>query len=281
MESMRGKLYTEKGLDTAFYESYGVAGIPDIPPFNGTLNYVESAPGYGRRIEPAEFGAYTEIERKLWKNNLYPVMKNWQSKFRKSMHRTKEKAAIKGYATLDSSAYDFMPWNEEGVAVASTAHTTKMSGVSTATGFSNLGSSAFDPTIVEATRILMRGFRDLNGEIISSKPGGFIGATTLDQKFEEVTMTPKGLYTSDHTVNVQSTKNWQWETSQYFNDYSTKNWMMVDWGLLKEVALWLNREGDEDGAEVDFMTKRLKFSIYADWGYGFDAWQFVYFHRVS
>ena len=281
VEKLRETLYSTKSIDSAFYESYGVSQLPDIGRFNGTLNYVEKAPGYGRRIEPAEFGAYTEVERKLWKNNLYPVMKDWNSDFRIAMHRTMEKAAIKGYATLNSAAFDFMPWNEEGVAIASTAHTTKMSGVSTATGFSNLGTSAFDPTIVEAIRILMRGFRGLNGEILATNPNGFIGPTTLDQKFEEVTATPHGLYTANGTINVQNRRNWEYKTSQYFNDYSTKNWIMVDWAMLKKVALWISREENESGAEVDFMTKRLKFSIYADWGYGFDGWQAFYFNQVS
>ena len=280
-EKMRDVLYTKKSIDSAFYESTGVAGTPDIPRFNGVLKYIESAPGFGRRIEPAEFGAYTEVERKFWMNNLYPVMKDWAKRFQVAMDRTQEKAAIKGYATLNSAAFDFMPWNEEGVAVASTAHTTKMAGVSTASGFSNLGSSAYDPTIVEATRILMRGFRGLNGEILAIEPDGFIGPTTLEQKFEEVTATPKGLYTANGTINVQANKGWQYKTSQYFNDYSTKNWMMVDWKLLKEMALWITRMENESGAEVDFMTKRLKFSLYAYWGYGFEGWQPFYFHQVS
>ena len=80
---------------------------------------------------------------------------------------------------------------------------------------------------------------------------------------------------------VQANKGWQYKTSQYFNDYSTKNWMMVDWKLLKEMALWITRMENESGAEVDFMTKRLKFSLYAYWGYGFEGWQPFYFHQVS
>jgi hypothetical protein len=57
--------------------------------------------------------------------------------------------------------------------------------------------------------------------------------------------------------------------------------MMVDWTALKRYALWINRMSPEDGADYDFMTKRLKFSMFDWWGYGFTGWQFVYFHQVS
>ena len=280
-ETLKEVLYTEKKLDSAFYEAYGVSGLGDIPRFNGTLTQLDQSPGYGVRIEPAEFGAYVELERKLWHNNLYNVMKNYKGSFMVANHRTKEKAEIKGYAMLNSAAFDFMPWNEEGVPIASSAHTTKNTNVITTTGgYSNLGSSAFDPTVVEATRILMRGFRGLNGEIMYIQPDGFVGPTTLDKKFEEVNATPKGLYSAEGTINVQEGK-WQYKTSQYFNDYSTKSWMMVDWSALKRYADWVVRMSPEDGADYDFMTKRLKFSLFDWWGYGFTGWQFVYFMQVT
>ena len=281
-ETLKDVLYSESKLDSAFYEEYRVSGMGDIPRFPGTLLQLDISPGYGFRIEPAEFGGYVELERKFWYNNLYAVMKNWKGTFMVSNHRTKEKAAIKGYAKLMSAAWDYMSWNEEGVAIASTAHTTKNQNVSTTAlgGYSNLGTSAFDPTVVEATRILMRGFRGLNGEIQWAKPDGFVGPTTLDKKFEEVNATPKGLYTADGTVNVQAGK-WQYKTSQYFNDYSTKNWIMVDWNAAKKAALWKNRMAPEDGADYDFMTKRMKFSLFDWWGYGFSRWQPFYFMQVS
>jgi hypothetical protein len=279
-EQLKDKLFAVRGTDTAYEEFYGVGSLPDIPRFNGTLSYLDVPPGYGVRIEPGEFAAGVEIERKLWLNNLYGVMKNWGGKFAIASHRTKEKAAIKAYANLNSAAFDFMPFNEEGVAIASTAHTTKADSVSTTSGFSNLGTTAFSPTAVEATRILMRGFRGDNGEILSVMPDGLIGPTTLDQKFEEVNATTKGLYSAEGTVNVQQGR-WSPVTSQYFNDYSTKNWMMVDWSALKEYALWLDRISDEIKSTVDFETMKIKFSTYSYYGAGFTGWRFIYFMNVS
>jgi len=56
---------------------------------------------------------------------------------------------------------------------------------------------------------------------------------------------------------------------------------MVDWTLLKKLALWIVRLEDESGAKIDFETYRLKFSLYSYWGYGFTGWQAFYFNQVS
>jgi hypothetical protein len=170
--------------------------------------------------------------------------------------------------------------SEEGVAICSTAHTTKASGVSTTSGFSNLGSTAFSPTAVEATRILMRGFRNSIGERMAVRPNGFIGSTNLEQKFAELIGTDKGLYSAEGTINTQKNK-WKYEVSDYLSDYSTKNWIMVDWDLVKEYAVWVDHTADELSNTVDFETKKIKHSSYSYWGLGFTGWSPFYFHAVS
>ena len=278
---MRQKLFKTFPSDGAFSDFNSVGSLPDMPRFNGAITYADVTPGFHTRIEPAEWAQGVEIEKKFWLNNLYNVLKDWPKKLTVAADRTKEKSAIQAYATLNSTGFQFMQ-SEEGVAIASTAHLTKDTNVVTSVGgFSNLGTSAFSPTSVEATRILMRGFRDSNGEYLSVMPNGLIGPTTLDQKFEEVTRTEKGLYSAEGTVNVQAGKGWGWDTSQFFNDTSTKNWMMVDWGLLADYALWITRVENEHAEKYDFETKKIKTSLYDYWGWGFTDWRFVYFQAVS
>jgi len=278
-EMMRDKIFTITKSTRAYEEYYNVGELGDLVKFNGALSYGDVAPGYSTKIEPTEFALGVEIERRFWENNLYPVLKDWGKKLANSSHRTKEKTAIRFLANLNSTAFEFMT-SEEGVAIASTAHTTKATGVSTTTGFSNLGSTAFSPTAVEATRILMRGFRNSIGERQSIRPNGLIGPTTLDQKFEEMNSTPKGLYSAEGTVNVQE-KNWTVITSDYLNDYSTKSWYMVDMELMKDYCLWVNRIEDELTNTVDFETKRIKHSVYNYFGCGCTGWPWVYEHVVA
>ena len=280
---LKEKLYNVQTIDSAFWEGLSTSGIGSMKPLSGALEYGEYSKGYGVRIEPRMFALGLEVERKFHMNNLYPVLKDHYGELKKSAHITKEEYAVRGYARLNSGAYDFTTWNEEGVPIVSTAHTTKNSSVNTALGgFSNLGTSAFSPTSVEATRILMKGFRNLNGRYAQVNPNGVIGPTTLDKIFEEVLTTPKGLgWAAGETVNVQAKKNWDYFTDQLFNDESTTNWMMVDWTLVKKMAKWLERMADETNATIDFETFSLKFSILSYFGYGFDDWRAFYMHQVG
>src|SRR3990172_8265093 len=267
-EAYRDQMYDVSPTDRAFEEFYGVSGIGDIPRFNGTLEYLTPSPGYLQRIEAAEFAAGMAIERKFWNHNLSGVLKNYAQMLKTSSHRTKEKYACKGYAKLDSTAFDFMPLNEEGVAVASTAHTTKDTSVSTASGFANLGTSALDEVSVEATRLLMRGFRGLNGERLAPHPDTLIIPDDLSKVANEINQTSTGLYATggEQTVNVQKGR-WKIITWSMLGDYSTKNWIMADSSMIKKCANWLVGVEDEPANTIDFETKVIKHSLYSEWGY--------------
>ncbi len=279
-EKMKERMYNVRGTDRAYEEFASVTGLPDVPRFNGTLTYASPAMGYSQRIEPAEFALGVEIEYKLQQNNLTNVLKDWAGMLRTSDNRTKEKAAAKGYAKLNSAAFDFMPLNEEAVAIASTAHTTKVTGVSTSTGFSNLGTSAMDELSIEATRLLMRGFKNLDGNRISINPDTLVFPDDLSKVANEVNNTTTGLYGAEGTVNVQKGK-WKLIPWSLLGDYSTKNWIMLDSRYLKKYAVWLNHTDAELANTVDFETKRIKHSIYSYWGLGFTNWPWIFMNVVS
>ena len=276
---LKDKLYTTENSTKAYEEYYGVNGLGDLQKFNGVLQYAENSPGYYTKIEPAQFALGVETEKKFYMNNLYPVLKSQAKALTNSSHRTKEKYAISGYANMNSTAFDFMT-SEEGVAIASSSHTTKAPGVATTYGFDNLGTTAFSPTALEATRIIMRGFRNGIGERCNVSPNMLLGPTTLEQRFLETTQTKAGLDTAYQNVNTLAGK-YSVLTSDYFNDTSTKNWFLIDTALMKEFAKWVVREEDQLASTVDFETFNMKNSIINYFGYGFTGWQFVYMHQVS
>ena len=279
-EKMRFSMYNVRGTDRAYEEFAAVTGLPDVPRFNGTLTYASPSMGYSQRIEPAEFALGVEIEYKLQQNNLTNVLKDWAGMLRTSDNRTKERAAAKGYAKLNSAAFDFMPLNEEGVAICSTSHTTKVVGVSTTSGFSNLGTSALDEVSVEATRLLMRGFKNLDGNRISIMPDTLIIPDDLSKVAKEINDTTTGLYGAEGTVNVQKGR-WKIITWSMLGDYDTNNWMMADSRYMKKYAVWLDHTDAEMANTIDFETKRIKHSIYSYWGLGFTNWPWIFMHAVS
>ena len=65
------------------------------------------------------------------------------------------------------------------------------------------------------------------------------------------------------------------------DDYTTKNWYMVDRKKMKQHLLWINRVAPEFNMKVDFDTFSIKNSVYFRIATGFTAWQWVFGSAVT
>ncbi len=200
-ENMIPQIYRVINSDSAFEEFYDIGALPDIPEFNGKLEFLSVSPGYYNKIEPKEFAGGIMAERKLIDDKKYPVLDDRAGMLMSSGHRVEQKYAVRPFAYAFSSAFDFQT-SEEGLSLCNTAHTTK-SGTSVASGFSNSGTSAFSKFSVAATRILMRKFRNDISERIIINPDTLIVPDNLYDKALELVGTEKGLDSAEGTINVQ------------------------------------------------------------------------------
>ena len=280
------RLYNVMPGDSAFSEFYDIEAIGDIPRFSGTMPYLSPSPGYYRKIEPAEYGAAMSFERKLIDDKKYPVMDNRSGMLAQSMDRTREKDAARAFNYAFSAAFDYET-SEEGVALCSSSHTTKVPGVVTTSGFSNAGSTALSKTAIAAARLAGKRFRMANGQLAAVMPDTLIVPESLFDTACEVTgYDPRSGASSEldpdtanRKINIaRGTKVIGWN---FLDDFSTKNWFMVDSKLMKQYLVWIDRVKPEFETRYDFNTKALEVSSYARWGYGFNAWQFIYGNQVS
>ena len=272
------QLYRMLSTESAFEEFYEIGALPDIPEFNGELQFLSVAPGYYTKVEPKEFAGGVLFERKLLDDKKYNVMDNRAAMLAEAAARVREKYGVRPFAYAFSSAYDFQT-SEEAVSLCSTAHTTK-AGVSTATGFSNSGTSALSKTSVAATRLLMRKFKNDIGERISIEPDTLLVPDSLYDTAMEIVGTPAGYDTAALDKNMQAGR---YKVIPYLrlDDYSTKNWFMLDSRLMKRFLLWLDRIKPEVNNQIDFNTYQVKHSIYFRIGNGFTNWRFIYGHNVA
>ena len=205
----------------------------------------------------------------------------------RSYGRVKEKAAANLFNRAFASTWDYMK-NEEGVALCSTAHTTK-SGASTSTGFSNAGTSALSKTSIMATAILFRKFRDDIGEYFDSEPDTILVPESLYYTAcEAVGYDPKTGASSDrdpdsaHYGKINAVyKGFKVIAWRRLDDTSTKNWFMLDSQLTKKFVKWIDRVKPEADTIVDFETKAIKQSIYGRFGTGWRNWRGIYGHSVA
>ena len=272
------QLYRMLSTESAFEEFYEIGALPDIPEFNGELQFLSVTPGYYTKVEPKEFAGGVLFERKLLDDKKYNVMDNRAAMLAESGARVREKYGVRPFAYAFSSAYDFQT-SEEAVSLCSTAHTTK-AGVSTASGFSNSGTSALSKTSVAATRLLMRKFKNDIGERISIEPDTLLVPDSLYDTAMEIVGTAAGYDTVGQDKNMQAGR---YKVIPYLrlDDYSTKNWFMLDSRLMKRFLLWLDRIKPEVNNQVDFNTYQVKHSMYFRIGNGFTNWRFIYGHNVS
>lgn len=283
--SMIETFYRVLPSDSAFEEFFEVGALPDIPEFTGKLEYLSASPGYHIQIEPKEFAGGVQFERKLLDDKKYAVLDDRAGMLGGSAARVREKYGARPFQYAFSSAFDFMT-HEEGVSLCNDSHSTK-SGTSTSSGFDNAGTSALSKTAVNATRILMKKFRNDISERIVIEPDTLIVPDSLaDQAWEIVGNTPTGASSqldnesANNAVNVNYRR---FKVIPYprLDDVDTNNWYMVDSSLMKRFLVWIDRIKAEFNNTIDFETFVVKHSAYFRIGCGFLDWRWCFGHSVT
>lgn len=283
---MLEKYYKHMNSDEAYVQFGEIGNLPDVRAFNGAIEYVSQSPGYTTKIEPKEYALGTMFERKLLDTKRFPVMEGRVGKLGESVARTRDKTAHKPFTQAFSAAFDYMQ-TEEGIALCG-AHTTRTPSVSTSSGFTNNGTSSLNKTSILAGSITMSRFRDQDGERINMTPDPVVVVpmALYQQACEAVGYNPrtgeKSALDPDSANNkINFAGGLRVEVLPRLDDDSTKNWYLVDWNKMKEHLIWIDRVKAEFNTTIDFESLVVKSSVYASWGYGWTAWQWIHGNNVS
>jgi len=280
LATMIPTLYNMLPSDSAWEEFYSVSGYPDIPDFTGKLTYLGAFPGFHTKIEPKEYAAGAATERAFLDDKKYAVLDNRAASLMESAHRTREKKGVRPLAYAFSTGFDYQA-SEEGVALCSSSHTTKATGVSTTSGFDNAGSSALNKTSVAATRLAMRRFKNDIGERIEMGDDlALVVPDSLADTAEVIVGTPKGLDVSYDNKNPQHGRH---NVIPYLrlDDYDATNWFMVWMSQMKKDLIHIDRILPDINNTVDFETYQVKSSVYFRMANGFIGWRWIYGHEVA
>jgi len=279
LPTMIPKLFRSISSDSAWEEFYSVGAVPDIPEFNGRLSYLPIYPGFHTRIEPKEYAAGLQSERKLFDDKKYAVLDGRAEGLMEAAQRTREKKGATIFTGAFSTAFVYQS-SEEGVSLCSSSHTTK-SGTSTSSGFDNAGTDALNKTSVAANRLAMRLFRNDISERI--EVGDDLAIIVPDNQADlafEITQTPAGYDTAALDKNMQYGR---YEVIPYLrlDDSDTNNWFMVWKSQMKKDLVFIDRIRAELENTVDFETKMMKHSVYMRLACGFLDWRWIYGNLVS
>lgn len=279
LELIKDKFYGIVKSKKAWEEYFSVSGIPDPEAFQGIIQYQGVYPGYHTKIEPKEYAGGITIQRRLLDTDRYDVIEKMSKGLAEAANRKMNKIAHEPFLYFDSSAFTFVT-SEEGVALCSNSHTTKVPDVSTATGFDNLSTLPFDATNLEALRIQSKGFKSDIGERIQTNFDTIVHGTNLAADVWEV------INSSGKTGDNLNNDNFQrgrWKSIELplLDDTDTNDWFIVDSTAMKDSLLWIDAVPVEFNATTDFDTMMRKYADYFVCGWGFTCWRWILGSSVS
>lgn len=273
------KLFKVMPSKKAWEEFMAVSGVGDPEAFNGMIQYQGAYPGYTCKITPTEYAGGITIQRRLLDTDQYDVIEELASGLGEAANRKRNKIAHEPFIYFDSAAFNYL-YSEEGVALCSNSHTTKVPNVSTSAGFDNLLTLAFDADNLEAARILSKGFKSDIGERIQTNFDTIIHGTNLAADVWEVLNSQGKTGTANNDANFQKGR-WKSIELPLLDDYDTNDWFIVDSAMMKKQLIWVDGVKPEFNSTTDFDTLVRKYASYFVCGWGFRDWRFIVGSSVS
>jgi len=256
-----------------------VGSFGDPQPFTGTVPYDDVYQGHDVRYEFAELVHGFKIERKLYDDDMYGVINRKPAGLAIAMKRAKEKYRASIFNDAESGSGSISVGgvtilnNTEGLALASTAHTS----TAVSTTQSNRGTTALSPSAVEATRIAAAGWKDDRDNIISVNLDTIVVPRALEETAWVIINTKGKVDSADNNANFLYGK-YKLAVWDYLN--STTSWMMLDQTLAKMFLSWYTRIALEFNQDKSFDTYIGKYSAYERYGWGWSDWRWFYKHVV-
>lgn len=263
------------GRDVMTWSEVGAFG--DWSAFTGRVSYDALTQGYDTSMTFIEFASGFQVERKLFDDDQFHIMDQRPAGLATAAKRTREKHAARLWNNAFSvDTYFFV--RSEGVALCADAHTTNAPGVSTSSGFDNLGTSALSATAVAAARIAATDFRDDRGNHIGVAMDELLYPPNLYEQAWEIINSQGKLDTANNNPNVHqgryTGKEWVYLTD-------TNNWFLQDSRMRKATVFWVDRVSMEFAYAEDLDTIIGKWRGYMRYANVAVDWRWVYGHNVS
>ena len=254
-----------------------VGAFADWNEFTGSVQYDTVFQGFDTTATHVEFSSGFQIERKLFDDDQYNVMDQRPTGLAQAYSRTRQKHGARIFNNA-FSVDSFFYVNSEGVALCSNSHATNAEGVSTATGFDNLVTTALSNTAVSAARLQFRKFRDDRANRRSFMPNELIVPIDLEDTAQEIIASAGKPDTAENNINVNRNRftvvSWDYLTD-------TNNWFMSDSANRKTFLVWVERVAREFAFAEDLDTIIAKWRGYARYSNAWWDWRWCLGAQVS
>ena len=237
------------------------------------MEYDQFEKGFQTNYTHIEFIDGFKVARSLVDDDLYNVINPMPRGLAMAGMRKREKDAASVFNNAFSASYV----GGDSVALCSASHPYSPSN---ATVQGNAGTTALSYDAVEATRKLMRAYKDDRGELVPISPDTLVVPPGLEETAWTVFNTVNKPGTANNDGNFVRSKLNKVIVWDYLSD--TNNWFMIDSMLAKMYLNWYDRVPMEFAMDPtsDFSLE-ARFRGYMRYSYGWDDWRWIYGHNVT
>jgi len=268
--SLVPSVYNVTGSKKAKETYLTIANGGEVPEFNGNIVYDEMNEGYKTEIDNLEFAKGFQIQRKLYDDDQFGIMKQTSSNLATLAKYTREKFGM----DMFNGAFDASTLGADGQNLCATAHPSTVAGVPTQ---SNYGTLALTYDNFVTTRQLMKKFFDLNGKPIHMSPDVLLVGVNNEIKAKEIADSIYKPNQTTWTANVVKSEGLKVLVSEFIDGDS---WFVIDSKLAKKVLMFQNRIPVQILKDESFDQLVYKLATYYRIGKGYSDFRFVYGNLV-
>ena len=260
-----------------------ISGLGRAPQFTGAVDYAQRYQGYDVTGAYVEFAQGMQVERTLVEYDQFDEIDDMARNLFDSLWHRRQFDALRFYRnafSVDTFFYN----HSEGVAPCSNSHTTT-TGVSTASGFDNLVTTALSAANLWSMQLQAQGFRDLQGLPTQTVIDTIYAPKDLGETAFEIINSMGKVDSAQNNPNVHKGAYTLVLFPDNVNFTDANDWFGCDSNLKEMAAFWFDQVWPggqpEFGQAEEFDTYNAKYRAYGRWMYLVRKWQWLIGAQVS
>ena len=294
VENVRSVIFNEEDIDSDVvnHTGYGDLDLLDRFDLTNQVQYDNGHPLWDKTLRTYEWAKAVSIPRKTVRLNKYQDVINRLKNLGRSTARTIEHFAMGSIDGCSSTTFSFRGQSydcktPDSIGLCASGHK-YAPGAGVSGTQSNAAALALTPTNLQANRLAMVTMKGYRGEKdILIQPDVLLVPEILSARAHEIVYSMQQPDTGNNNINTLNpgipASVWKRPlrivTSQLLTDGASEDvskWFLIDSSLAKESAHLLFTDRVTLEEELDFETKRAKFSTYSMFGLGFTEWRWIY-----
>lgn len=264
LESQYTKVFDVGSFDGKLYRREakmgGFPGLQEIAE-GGPVSYGEAIAPVTRRYDFTTRGLAYVITRKLWENDEYSQVRQFERALRRATDDDVEQFA---FGLLNNSRNTTVSTGFDALGLASASHTRLDGGAVQ----SNTATTALSLASLKDAVISVKKFKDDRGRPYRSMANNLVIPVDLEFTAEEILGSPDKPDTANRAINALKKERLSWMSSLYIT--STTAWHLM--GPRHDLkVLWRNKPATK--SDTDFATDNIHRKVVLEIGRGHGEWR--------